>query len=79
MDINIAAASGEAVMLLEAEMVVFVVAAGRTPASSPHALESVAIPALASARFIVVAGKVTSRRAIRHSCSIWRESLFQPS
>jgi hypothetical protein len=68
MDINVAAASREAVMLLVSYVVLFATAAARrapgTTAPS-HALEPVAVPTLTSARFVVlIAGKIASRRAI---------------
>lgn len=65
MDVDVAATSWKAVVFLVAEVIVLAIAAGGTPATSPHALESVAIPALASARlFVIIAGKITGRRAI---------------
>lgn len=69
MDINVAATSREAVMLLESEVILLAIAAaGRassTTAAPSHALEPVAVPTLTSARFvIVIAGKIASRRAI---------------
>jgi hypothetical protein len=81
MNINVAAASREAVMLLESEMVLFAIAAtGRAPgttAAPSHALEPVAVPTLTSARFvIVIAGKIASGRAI-HGSNSWIALLFK--
>jgi hypothetical protein len=69
MDINVAAASREAVMLLVSYVVLFATAAARrapgTTAAPSHALEPVAVPTLTSAGFVVlIAGKIASRRAI---------------
>ena len=65
-NINVAAASREAVVLLESEVVLFAITAARrapgTTATPSHALEPVAVPTLASARLVVlVAGKIASR------------------
>src|SRR5690242_21525873 len=65
MNVDVAAASWEPVVLLVPEVVVFIVATRRTTASPPHALEPVAIPTLTAARgFILMARKIASRRAI---------------
>ena len=69
MNINVAAASREAVVLLESEMVLFAIAAARrapgTTATPSHALEPVAVPTLTSTRLVVlIAGKIASRGAI---------------
>jgi hypothetical protein len=68
-NINVAAASREAVVLLEAEVVLFAVTAARrapgTTATPSHALEPVAVPTLTSTRLVVlIAGKIASRGAI---------------
>jgi hypothetical protein len=63
-DVDIAATSGKTVVLLEAVVIMFIVTTRRTPAT-PHTLESIAIPTLASPpRWLVKAGEIASRRAI---------------
>lgn len=64
MDVNIAATSGKPVMLLEAEVVVFV-----TTTSPAYALESVAVPSLSTASRwrrgrVIIVTKISGRRAI---------------
>ena len=69
MEINVTVAAGEAVVLLIA--VVFMLV---TTATSSHALESVAIPALSAAEGLIVGSQVSGGRAMHDG--VWhREAM----
>jgi len=57
--VDVTATPGEPIVLLIAEMVVL-----RGATASPHAFKSVSVPALATTKWLIVAGQVAGRGAI---------------
>jgi hypothetical protein len=67
-DVHVAATAGEAVMLVEVEVVLDV--AGRRAAAAGHALEPVAVPSFAATGRVVVVVQRSGRGAI-HGAVLW--------